>query len=179
MAKKIKFIALFSTLATVGTALWHCILPSPLALALAISCGTTAYHFIMRLLVGWVINGILHNRINYRAKWFAVGQGEMKFYKKIGIKKWKNHMPTYDPGTFDKKCHSWEEIAQATCQAELVHEAIVILSFLPIAASVPFGELAVFVITSVFAAGFDTLFVMMQRFNRTRIIRLIDKNGTV
>jgi hypothetical protein len=51
----------------------------------------------------------------------------------------------------------------------------VVLSFVPILAAIPFGELAVFVITSIVAAAFDLLFVMLQRFNRTRIVRLIGK----
>ncbi len=175
MAKKIHIISIISTLATVFTVVWYWVTGLPLAMTLAISFGTTAYHFVMRLIVGWVINGILHNRVNYRDKWFRVGPKELKFYKKIGLKGWKKHLPTYDPGTFDVKRHSWDEIAQATCQAEIVHEAIVVLSFVPILASIPFGDLAVFVITSVCAAAFDSLFVMLQRFNRTRIVRLIGK----
>lgn len=175
MAKKIQLITLISTLAAVGTVLWYGITGLPLAQTLAITFGTTAYHFIMRLVVGWVIDRILHNRVNHRAKWFRVGDREMAFYRKIGLKSWKKHLPTYDPSVFDIKCHSWDEIAQATCQAELVHEAIVVLSFVPILGAIPFGELGVFVITSVLAAGFDSLFVMLQRFNRTRILRLVDR----
>ena len=64
--------------------------------------------------------------------------------------------------------HTWDEIAQAMCQAELVHETIVVLSFLPVAASVWFGAAAVFLVTSLAAAAFDLMFVMMQRYNRGR-----------
>ena len=175
MAKKIQIISIISTLATVFAVVWYWVTGLPVAMMLAISFGTTAYHFLMRLIVGWVIDRILHNRVDYRAGWFRVGERELKFYKKIGLKGWKKHLPTYDPDTFDVKKHSWDEIAQATCQAEIVHEAIVVLSFVPILAAIPFGELAVFVITSVVAAAFDLLFVMLQRFNRTRIVRLIGK----
>ena len=41
-------------------------------------------------------------------------------------------MPTYDPTLFGPQIHSWDEIAQDMCQAELVHETIVVFSFLPI-----------------------------------------------
>ena len=84
-------------------------------------------------------------------------------------------MPTYDPSLFDQTQKSWDEIAQASCQAELVHETIILLSFVPIVFSIWFGALAVFVITSVLAALFDTVFVIMQRYNRPRIIRLIKR----
>ena len=84
-------------------------------------------------------------------------------------------MPTFEPDCFDRTIHTWEEIAQAMCQAELVHEIIIVLSFLPVFAAIPFGALFAFVITSVLAACFDALFVIMQRYNRPRIVRLISK----
>lgn len=61
------------------------------------------------------------------------------------------------------------------CQAELVHEVNVILSFLPVVFSYWFGALAVFIVTSLLAALFDMIFVIMQRYNRPRILRLIQK----
>lgn len=89
------------------------------------------------------------------------------------MKHWKNKLPSYQPEYFDPQKHSWDEIAQAMCQAELVHEVIVVLSFVPIAFSVWFGALPVFVITSVAAAAFDLMFVIIQRYNRPRVMRLI------
>ena len=59
------------------------------------------------------------------------------------------------------------------CQAELVHETIVVLSFLPIAGGIWFGAYPVFIITSVLADGYDLLFVMMQRYNRQRVLTLL------
>ena len=84
-------------------------------------------------------------------------------------------MATYDPSCFDNRIHSWDEIAQAMCQAEVVHEVNVVLSFVPILAAIPFGALWVFVITSVLAACYDGMFVVMQRYNRPRVIRLVKK----
>lgn len=53
--------------------------------------------------------------LHYRLRWFAVSDREMEVYKKLGVKKWKNRMPTFDSGAFNKGIHSWDEIAQATC----------------------------------------------------------------
>lgn len=61
------------------------------------------------------------------------------------------------------------------CQSEIVHETIVVFSFLPIVSVVWFGSLPVFIITSVLSAGFDLMFVVMQRYNRPRIIKLIKR----
>ena len=52
---------------------------------------------------------------------------------------------------------------------------IVILSFLPLFAAIPFGAFPVFLLTSLLSAMYDLSFVIMQRFNRPRIIRLIEK----
>ena len=70
-----------------------------------------------------------------------------------------------------------DEIAQATCQAELGHETIAVLSFLPILAGNWFGAYPVFVITSILSALFDLMFVAMQRYNRQRIVRLIKRKS--
>jgi hypothetical protein len=79
----------------------------------------------------------------------------------------------------DPTQHSWEEIVQAMCQAEIVHEVIAILSFLPLLGAIPFGAFFVFLVTSVLSALFDLSFVAMQRFNRPRIIKLMKKERSV
>lgn len=175
MAKIMKIIALLSTSVTVLFAVLYLHLHTGLLLTLGITFGTTAYHLIMRLLVGGFFDLLLHNHMNYRRKWFQVSAAEQRLYAWLKVKKWKAQMPTYDPSSFDSKLHSWEEIAQAMCQAELVHEVIILLSFLPILAAIAFGAVWVFVITSVLAACYDAIFVILQRYNRPRIIALIHK----
>ena len=174
MARKMKLTAVLSAVAAVIFAGLYGRTGSDVSLTLAITFGTAAYHFVMRLLVGSVIDLLLNNHVNYRKRWFRVSAAEEALYQKLRVKKWKGKMATYDPDCFDSKLHSWDEIAQATCQAELVHEVIIILSFLPVFAAIPFGALPVFVITSALAACVDAVFVIMQRYNRPRIIRLVE-----
>jgi len=145
------------------------------ALPFAITFGTCFYHFAMRLAVGYALNCIMQNKADYHKAWYQLRAFEPNLYKLLHVKKWKGNMPTYDSSCFDPKQHSWEEIAQAMCQAELVHEMIVILSFLPLLAAIPFGAFPVFFVTSLLSAMYDLSFVIMQRFNRPRIIRLIEK----
>ena len=73
-------------------------------------------------------------------------------------------------------------LIQASCQAEIVHEAITMLSFVPILFTVWFGGAGVFLTNSCLAALLDIAFVMVQRYNRPRLLRLIQKQskrGTV
>jgi hypothetical protein len=172
MAKTMKCLSALSLLMTVGFCLLYQLTANKVLFTLAITCGTIFYHFAVRLLVGAVFDMIMQNKADYTKKWFQVSQSEMKLYQALKVKRWKNKMPTYDMDVFDVSKHSWEEILQATCQSELVHEANVILSFLPLAASAWFGSLGAFLITSLLSAVFDLMFVFMQRYNRSRILKV-------
>ncbi len=174
MARTMKIAALGSLLLTLlfagaylwqGRALWY---------SLAVTMGAVLYHLAMRLLVGGVFQAVMHNREDYRRAWYRQRPWEPKLYAALGVQKWKGRLPAYDPGLFDPRLHSWEEIAQAMCQAELVHETIALFSLVPIAAGRPFGAFPVFLITSLLSAGLDLLFVILQRYNRPRVLRLID-----
>ncbi len=177
MAKIMKISALSSALLTLLLIILYINAPSSLLLTLAITFDVTAYHFIMRLFVGFIVNLLMHNKANYNAAWFRASDFELRLYKILKVKKWKGRMATYDPDSFDLKIHTWDEVAQATCQAEIVHEVIILLSFLPLLAAIPFGAFPAFVITSVLAACYDVMFVIMQRYNRPRIIKLIKKEA--
>ena len=172
MPKVMKILAVLSTALCVGFGIWNTQSESGALLSLAITFGTIAYHFLMRLAVGHVIDRIMQNQADYTHPWFQVGQRETRFYNKLRLKHWKNRMPTYAPDLFDPDRHSWDEIAQAMCQAELVHETIVVFSFLPLLAAIWWDSFGVFLVTSLCAAALDLSFVFMQRYNRPRVLRL-------
>ncbi len=140
---------------------------------LAITFAITFYHFAMRLLVGFIYQQKFANNISWKNKWFHVSEKEMSIYKTINVKSWKKYMPTYDSSYFDVKIKSFEQIAMAMCQAELVHETIIVFSFLPIIASVWFEAIEVFIITSILSAFIDLIFVIMQRYNRPRVLNIL------
>ena len=173
MKNTITYIATAALACAIAFCLVYARTDSLLALTCAITFGTTAYHFWMRLLVGLIFDKVMNNRADYTKKWYQCGAREKRLYQLLGVKRWKNKMPTYDPALFDRTKHSWDEIAQAMCQAELVHETIVLLSFVPVLFSIWLGSFWVFLITSLIGAAVDLAFVVMQRYNRPRIIKLI------
>lgn len=175
MASIMKRIALLTATAAICCTLLYSTLDISLFLTLAITFGTTAYHFCIRLAVGTLFQRIMQNKADYTKLWYRVGAREQALYEALGVKRWKHKMPTYLPDLFDITKHSWEEIAQAMCQSELVHETNILFSFVPVVCSVWFGSFAVFLITSVAGAAYDLLFVMMQRYNRPRILRIINQ----
>lgn len=177
MAKNFKLSAVLSLILTIIIVALYNKLCNGILLSVAITMGTISYHLVMRLIVGTVFQLTMHNVADLNKRWYRVGKRELAIYDKINIKKWKKRMPTYDNSAFDPKKHSWDEIAQAMCQAELVHEVIIMMSFLPIIEGIWFGDYMIFVVTSVLAAGCDLVFVMMQRYNRQRIMKLMKRRS--
>ena len=177
MAKIVKGIAAFSLAAAVILTILYKKTTCGILLPLAITSGTIAYHFVMRLIVGLAFHATMQNQADYRKRWYQVSKREMAVYEKLKVKQWKRRMPTYEPALFDPRLHTWEEIVQAMCQAELVHETIAVLSFLPILAGIWFGEYPVFIVTSVLSAACDMVFVIMQRYNRQRVMKLLNRKS--
>lgn len=171
MAKGIKIIALISALLTVLFVALYMAFPLPALLSLAITAGTIFYHFAMRLAVGSIVDAIMHNRANAERAYFRTRAWEKKLYSRLGVRKWRGKMPTYNPSLFSTEIHTYTEILGANCQAEVVHEVIMLLSFLPIATIPVFGSPAVFIVTSTLAAAYDSLFVIMQRAARPHLVR--------
>ena len=160
------FITSFLFVAFVVSMLMFLIIQNNLFEIITISIGITLYHFIMRLIVGYSINGIMKNTAIYKNNWFKEKSFEKKFYKLIQIRKWKKYLPTYNPLFFDISQKSIKEIIGASCQAEIVHEIIMLLSLLPIIL-IPFlGGAVAIIITSIVSMLFDFLFVLLQRYNR-------------
>ena len=140
-----------------------------------LSFGTTAYHFLMRLVVGYLLPKLTNYDFDYRHAWFQPRKWEAAFYKKLQVRKWKGKLPTYAPSQFSFTEQSMYRVIQNMCGAELVHEIIMVLSFLPLLTVPIWGEFWVFLITSALAALFDSIFVMAQRYNRPRLVRIYEK----
>ena len=176
--KRILISAAVSAVAAAGiTAVLYHVFHTPWLLTTAITAGTISYHLVMRLLVGGIVTITMHNHADYHKKWFQLSHFEERLYSGLKVKRWKNHLPTYAPESFSPEKHTFDEIAQAMCQSEIVHEINMVLSFLPLLASLWFGSFAVFCITSIAAACFDLLFVIVQRYNRPRIVKIAEKQG--
>ena len=170
-----KILALVTLVITLILAAAHRLFPASWLLPTAISFGTTAYHFCMRLAVGYLIPKLPFDPCH---GWFRPRSWEAGFYGFLRVKRWKGKLPTYDPNEFSLKTQTLEQILRNMCAAELVHEAIMVLSLVPIAFSPIFGALPVFLVTSLTACLFDGLFVIAQRYNRPRLARLVRRGKT-
>lgn len=177
MKKVIITTAITAVAATVLSVVLYACGGQDIFLTLTITFATISYHFIMRLIVGGIVNSTMQNRADLSRPWYQQKGWEKKLYRMLRVKKWKGRVPTYQPDFFDLQKHTPEEVAQAMCQAEITHEIILPLSFLPIPAAIWVGALPAFVITSVLAAVMELFFIITQRFNRPRIIRMLQKRS--
>lgn len=145
---------------------------------LAITCGTTAYHLLIRFLSPLALKMIHPAAFDCHAWWFRQRRWEPALYSRLRVQQWKTGIPTWNPEEFSLEKPSLEQIAQNMCHAEAVHELIMLLSFTSLLFIIPFGAPAVFLITAILAAMFDGVFVILQRYNRPRIVMILDRRRT-
>ena len=146
-----------------------------IAKTVTISIGVTLYHFAMRLALGSIVNAIMKNKANHNNAWFREKSFENKLYRLLRVRAWKKFLPTYSPDTFDTEKKTVAELVGASCQAEIVHEVIMAFSLLPMVLIPHFGGALPFIITSVLSMMFDSLFVILQRYNRPKLIRVMKR----
>lgn len=139
---------------------------------------TISYHFVMRLIVGQLVTVRYRNRkFNLNSPGFRLYPFESELYKKLKVKKWKANVITAKPEQFDISKNSMESLLHHIAQAELVHRIIMVLSFAPLVLIIPYGSPIIFIMTSIFSCLIDLQFVIIQRYNRPRVIKLMERRG--
>lgn len=143
-------------------------------LSAAITFGTVFYHLAMRLVVGALVP--VPKRTDRR--WFQPRSFEPGLYRALKVRQWKGRLPTFLPEQFSLGQSGIAGVLQNSCKAEIVHEVIMILSFAPVLTIPKLGAPGVFWATSVVSALFDGCFVVIQRYNRPRLLRLAKKEAS-
>lgn len=134
------------------------------------------YHFWGRIIMGNVSKLL---RINPNHWWFKEKRFEKGFYKLLRVKKWKGKALTYNPESFSLSAHSLEEIAKVMTKSEVDHWINEVISLFSILFGLFWGELWIFAITALMAMIFDAQFIIIQRFNRPRLMRIIKKQKRI
>ena len=179
MKKKMIVLTVLFLVGLLACGVTYYFVQNAILFSVTITLGTCFYHFAIRLAVGGIVNAICHNKMDYNKWWFRERKFEAKLYKFLRVKKWKKRLPTFNPEAYSVTEHSFEEIIQVTCQSEVVHEINMVLSFVPVVFTIWFGSLVAFLVTSCLAFCFDSIFVIMQRYNRPRLRRLLQRQLSV
>ncbi len=130
------------------------------------------YHLWLRIIMGNVTK--LFN-ISYQNSWFNECKFEKKLYKILKVKKWKGKALTYNPELFSIKNNSLEDIATTMAKSETDHWVNEAISATSILFSLVWGAFPVFLITALGAMAFDAQFIVIQRYNRPRVLNLMSK----
>ena len=133
---------------------------------------TITYHLWMRIIMGNVSKLF---KVSYKHLWFKEKAFEKKLYTFLKVKKWKGKALTYNPELYSVKDRTLEEIADTTAKSELDHWINILISASTVAFGFIWGEIWIFSLTAFLAAVFDSQFIIIQRYNRPRLIRLINR----
>ena len=141
-----------------------------------ITAFTIMYHFWVRIIMGNV-SKLFKKHINYKQCFFKEKKFEKGLYELLSVKKWKDKALTYNPESFSLKQHSLEEIANTMVKSELDHWINEAISLSTILFAIPWGKFWLFLITAIAAMIFDAQFIVIQRYNRPRNIKLLEKGN--
>ena len=141
---------------------------------IAIIAFTIMYHFWVRIIMGNV-SKLFKKYINYRQWWFKEKSFEKRLYKMLRVKEWKDKALTYNPESFSLKQHSLEEIANTMVKSEVDHWINEVISLSTLLFIIPWGRTWAFIISAVAAMIFDSQFIIIQRYNRPRILKVLER----
>ena len=135
---------------------------------------TIMYHFWVRIIMGNV-SKLFKKHINYKQWWFKEKSFEKGLYKLLHVKEWKDKALTYNPESFSLKEHSLEEIANTMVKSEVDHWINEVISLSTLLFIIPWGKAWAFVISAIAAMIFDSQFIIIQRYNRPRILKVLKR----
>lgn len=130
------------------------------------------YHFWLRIIMGNVTKLF---RIRHTQRWFREHRFERKLYNLLRVRRWKDKVLTYDPAAFSLEDHTLEEIADTTAKAETDHWVNELISLSTLLFAIPWGAFPVFLITAILGMLFDAQFIVVQRYNRPVVLRVLER----
>lgn len=147
---------------------------SEIILWTGITAFTIMYHFWVRIIMGNV-SKLFKKHINYKQWWFKERSFEKRLYKMLKVKDWKDKALTYNPETFSLKENSLEQIINTMSKSEVDHWINEAISVTTIFFSIIWGQFWIFFITALAAMIFDSQFIIIQRYNRPRIEKILKR----
>lgn len=147
---------------------------SKVILWIGITSFTIMYHFWVRIIMGNV-SKLFKKNINYKQWWFKERKFEKRLYKFLKVKNWKDKALTYNPESFSLKEHSLEEIVNTMAKSEVDHWINEAISISTMFFAIPWGKFWIFFVTALAAMIFDSQFIIIQRYNRPRVVKLLER----
>lgn len=128
------------------------------------------YHFGLRILMGEITKLF---KINYSHPWFKRRFFEPALYRLLHVRKWKDKVLTFDPESFDFQNRTLHQLATTMAKSELDHWINELISVTSILFCALWGYPYLFAGTAVLAMLFDAQFIVVQRYNRPIVLKLM------
>lgn len=130
------------------------------------------YHFGLRIYFGILTKKL---KINYNHPWYKTHSFEEPLYKLLQVRQWKEKVLTFEPDKYDFENVTLEELATTMSKSELDHWINEIISLFSMLFILLWGCPPAFIISAVAAMLFDAQFIIVQRYNRPVVLRLMNK----
>ena len=130
------------------------------------------YHFGLRILFSKITDRI---RFDYNKPFFQPKAFEKKLYKLLKVRKWKDKVLTFNPEAYNFQKRTPHQLATTMAKSETDHWINECLSLLSIFFFLIWGAFPVFLIQAIAAMLFDAHFIVVQRYNRPIVIKLMEK----
>ena len=137
---------------------------------------TIMYHLWTRIIMGNVVK-LFKKHINYKQWWFKERKFEKRIYETLKVKKWKKKALTYNPELFSTKNYPLKEIANTMAKVEVDHWINEIISLSTLFFAIPWGAFPAFLISAIVAMIFDGQFIIIQRYNRPRVVKILERKN--
>ncbi|MBE6677829.1 MAG: hypothetical protein E7597_03440 [Ruminococcaceae bacterium] len=169
-------IALTAVIATVFLFLYYAeIYKNSVTFWIGVVSFTVLYHFGLRIFMGEVTKRF---DFDYNHPWFKERTFEKKLYKWLRVRKWKDKVLTFDTEAYNFKNRSLDQLATTMTKSETDHWINEIISVTSIFLALVFGYWQAFIVSAVVAMIFDAQFIVVQRYNRPIVLRLMDRLKT-
>ena len=130
------------------------------------------FHFGLRILFGEVTKRI---KIDYRHPWFRRRGFERALFRLLRVRQWKAKVLTFDTAAYDFENRTPAQLAATMAKSETDHWINEIISLVSILFALVWGQVAIIVGTAILAMLFDAQFIIVQRYNRPIVLRLMEK----
>lgn len=143
------------------------------SLVFGISMMAVCYHFISRIAITTMFNSFYTSEIvNPNENRFQQKSFEKGLYRKIKVRRWKNSFSSFDPNNFSLRFYSIDELIFEGCKAEMTHWICLFVGLLSLIFTVWFGAFTIYLAASVIGAIYDLAIIVVQRFNRPRLMKV-------
>jgi len=134
-------------------------------------------------IIAWIVHSIPEKKINPFKKVYLTSKTEKRLYEKLGVKIWKTKIPESGKYLCNFAKDKVEQpnnneyvlkFLRETCYAEIMHFISIFLGFIPLV-FMPY-KLSIVLPVSFVNAILQLLPVIVQRYNRIRLISLYNYN---